>query len=75
MAYDNCAVKSIVVHGGQVFIALVHRTRGTSEIVCPNTQQKIEVPGSIEHMVVRCPACPCLAALPSLHRLRLSCCL
>lgn len=51
--HPNCNVRGIAVHGGQVYIALLNSARSLSELMCANTNQKLDVPGQVEHMAVR----------------------
>lgn len=59
--YPDCAIKSLMCLNSNVFVAMVSDKRepGTSQLLCPNTQTVIEVPGKIDDCVVR-PRRPCL---------------
>lgn len=57
--YPDCAIKSLMCMNSNVFVAMVsdRREPGASQILCPNTQQNIPVPGKVDDCVVRCLPC------------------
>jgi hypothetical protein len=51
--YPNCIIKAIAVHNSVVYIGMLNKAAGASEIVCANTGQSLTVPGQLEDLVVR----------------------